>query len=167
MMAVNVFMEKKWKEVFPNSQYNGRLMDAVLQESNNINKNVVTMFGFLGFFALLMTGIGLYTLVSLNIIKKMKQIGVRKVLGASIFNIVWTINLEFIINLTISIAIGGALGYITANALMDSVWEYYLKLNFAGLSICILAMILVVAIAVGQKAFNAAALNPTEVLRNE
>ena len=164
---VNAFMGKKWKEVFPNSQYNGLRMDAVLQESNDLNKNVVTMFGFLGFFALLMTGIGLYTLVSLNIIKKMKQIGVRKVLGASIFNIVWTINLEFIINLTISIAIGGALGYMAANSLMDSVWEYYLKLNFAGLAICIMTMILVVAIAVGKKAFNAAGLNPTEVLRNE
>jgi ABC-type antimicrobial peptide transport system permease subunit len=164
---VNAFMEKKWKEVFPNSQYNGRLMDAVLQESNNINKNVVTMFGFLGFFAVLMTGIGLYTLVSLNIIKKMKQIGIRKVLGASISNIVWTINLEFIISFIISIAIGGAFGYMGANSLMDSVWEYYLRLNFAGLSICIITMILVVAIAVGQKVFNAAALNPTEVLQNE
>ena len=165
--AVNAFMEKKWKEVFPNSQYNGRLMDAVLQESNNINKNVATTFGFLGFFAVLMTGIGLYTLVSLNIINKMKQIGVRKVLGASISNIVWTINLEFIINLIISIAIGGPLGYLAANSLMDSVWEYYLRLNLVGLAICIITMILVVAIAVGKKAFNAAALNPSDVLRNE
>ena len=97
----------------------------------------------------------------------MKQIGVRKVLGASISNIVWTINLEFIINLIISIAIGGALGYISANSMMASVWEYYLELNFAGLAICIITMILVVAIAVGQKAFSAAALNPTDVLRNE
>ena len=165
--AVIAFMENKWKEVFPNSQYNGRLMDAVLQESNNINKNVVTMFGFIGFFALLMTGIGLYTLVSLNIIKKMKQIGVRKVLGASISNIVWTINLEFIIILLISIVIGGGLGYVGANSLMDSVWEYYLRLNLTGLVICVITMILVVIIAVGQKAINAAALNPTEVLRNE
>jgi ABC-type antimicrobial peptide transport system permease subunit len=164
---VNTFMEMKWKEVFPNSQYNGRLMDAVLQESNNINKNVVTMFGFLGFFAVLMTGIGLYTLVSLNIIKKMKQIGIRKVLGASIPSIVWTINLEFIISFIISIVIGGTLGYMGANSLMDSVWEYYLRLNFAGLAICIITMILVVTIAVGKKAFNAAALNPTEVLQNE
>jgi ABC-type antimicrobial peptide transport system permease subunit len=164
---VNAFMDKKWKEVFPNSQYNGRLMDAVLQESNNINKNVVTMFGFLGFFAVLMTGIGLYTLVSLNIIKKMKQIGIRKVLGASISNIVWTINLEFIISFIISLAIGGTMGYMGANSLMDSVWEYYLRLNLLGLSICIITMILVVFIVVGKKAFSAAALNPTDVLRNE
>jgi ABC-type antimicrobial peptide transport system permease subunit len=164
---VNAFMDKKWKEVFPNSQYNGRLMDAVLQESNNINKNVVTMFGFLGFFAVLMTGIGLYTLVSLNIIKKMKHIGIRKVLGASISSIVWTINLEFIISFIISLAIGGTMGYMGANSLMDSVWEYYLRLNLLGLSICIITMILVVFIVVGKKAFSAAALNPTDVLRNE
>jgi ABC-type antimicrobial peptide transport system permease subunit len=142
-------------------------MDEVLQESNNINKNVVSMFSFLGFFAVLMTGIGLYTLVSLNIIKKMKQIGIRKVLGASIPSIVWTINLELIISFIISMAIGGTLGFMGANSLMDSVWEYYLRFNYVGLTISIAAMILVVVIVVGNKAFRAAALNPAEVLHNE
>jgi putative ABC transport system permease protein len=97
----------------------------------------------------------------------MKQIGIRKLLGASISNIVWTINLEFIISFIISLAIGRTMGYMGANSLMDSVWEYYLRLNLLGLSICIITMILVVFIVVGKKAFSAAALNPTDVLRNE
>lgn len=96
--AVNEFMEKKWKEVFPNTIYNGRMIDVDLQETSEINNNIVTMFGFLACYAVLMTGIGMYTLVSLNIAKKMKEIGVRKVLGASIFNIAGVINFEFVIN---------------------------------------------------------------------
>jgi len=44
MADVNVFMEKKWKETFPNTQYNGQMIDQELQETNDINKNVVIMF---------------------------------------------------------------------------------------------------------------------------
>jgi ABC-type antimicrobial peptide transport system permease subunit len=167
MSEVNEFMEKKWKETFPNTQYNGQLIDEEMKETNDINRNVVTMFGFLGFFAALMTGIGLYTLVSLNIVKKMKEIGVRKVLGASVGNIAGVINREFIINLGVATLIGGALGYFASNSLMDSIWEYYQKLNLVSLSISVVAMVLIAFAAVGYKTFSTASLNPTKTLRDE
>jgi putative ABC transport system permease protein len=167
MAEVNTFMEKKWKETFPNTQYNGQLIDRELQETNDINKNVVIMFGFLGFFAALMTGIGLYTLVSLNIVKKMKEIGVRKVLGASVGNIATVINFEFIINLFIATILGGALGYFASDALMDSIWEYYEKLSIVSFSVSITAMILIAIFAVGYKTISTAQLNPTKTLRDE
>ena len=160
-------MEKKWKEVFPNSVYNGQWIDQELQETNDINKNIVTMFGFLGFFAALMTGIGLYTLVSLNIVKKMKEIGVRKVLGASIPNIARIINSEFVINLGIATVFGGAAGYFASDWLMDSIWEYYQKLNIMGLTISIMFMVVIAILAVGYKTITTASLNPSNVLRSE
>lgn len=167
MADVNVFMEKKWKEVFPNTQYNGQMIEQELQETNEINANVVTMFGFLGFFAALMTGIGLYTLVSLNIVKKMKEIGVRKVLGASLLNIAGVINYEFIINLGVATAIGGTLGYFGADMLMDSIWEYYLKLGVLTLTVSVIVMVLIAVLAVAYKTFSTASLSPTKTLRDE
>lgn len=167
MASVNEFMEKKWKEVFPNTLYSGQFIDRELQETNEINSNVSIMFGFLGFFAALMTGIGLFTLVSLNIEKKMKEIGVRKVLGASVANISGVINFEFIVNLGIATVIGGALGYFAADALMDSIWEYYLKLNFVTLFISITSMVVIAIMAVGYKTIYTAMLNPTKTLRDE
>ena len=125
------------------------------------------MFGFLGMFAALMTGIGLFTLVSLNIEKKMKEIGVRKVLGASVANIAGIINLEFIVNLGIATVIGGTFGYLVANWLMDSIWEYYLKLSLISLSISVVVMIAIAVLAVGQKTIYTALLNPTKTLRDE
>ena len=167
MASVNEFMEKKWKEVFPNTLYSGQWIDQELQETNEINKNVSVMFAFLGFFAALMTGIGLFTLVSLNIEKKMKEIGVRKVLGASVGNIAGVINLEFVINLGIATVLGGTLGYFAADILMDSIWEYYLKLNFITLFTSIIVMIIIAIAAVGYKTISTALLNPTKTLRDE
>ncbi len=165
--GVNEFMEKKWKEVFPNTQYNGQMIDQELQETNDINKNVVIMFGFLGFFAALMTGIGLFTLVSLNIVKKMKEIGVRKVLGASIANIAGVINFEFMINLGIATAVGGTLGYMAANWLMKSIWAYYLKMGLISLALSVIAMVMIAILSVGYKTLSTASLNPTKTLRDE
>lgn len=167
VVAVNEFMEKKWKEVFPNTLYSGQFIDRELQETNEINRNVSIMFGFLGFFAALMTAIGLYTLVSLNIVKKMKEIGVRKVLGASLTNIAGVINMEFVIILVIATLFGGALGFLGANWLMDSIWEYYLAMNFVTLAWSVLAMVLIAVAAVGYKTVATASLNPTKTLRDE
>jgi ABC-type antimicrobial peptide transport system permease subunit len=138
-----------------------------LSETNEINHNVTVMFGFLGFFAALMTGIGLFTLVSLNIEKKMKEIGVRKVLGATIANIASVINSEFIINLGIATIIGGTLGYFASEFLMKAIWTYYLTLNYTSLSLSILAMIAIAIAAVGYKTISTASLNPTKTLRDE
>ncbi len=167
MAAVNEFMEKKWKEVFPNTLYAGQWIDQQMQETNEINSNVSVMFGFLGFFAALMTGIGLFTLVTLNIEKKMKEIGVRKVLGASVGNIAGVINFEFIVNLGIATVLGGALGYFAADILMDSIWEYYLKLNFQTLFASVVVMVIIAVAAVGYKTVSTALLNPTKTLRDE
>jgi ABC-type antimicrobial peptide transport system permease subunit len=164
---VNAFMEKKWKEVFPNAQYGGQMIDQELQESNEINKNIVIMFGFLGFFGALMTAIGLYTLVSLNIVKRMKEIGVRKVLGASIANIAGVINFEFAINLMIATVVGGALGFLLTNWLMKAIWTYYLKLGVVSMALSVFAMIVIAVLAVGYKTFSTASLNPTKTLRDE
>ncbi|CAN5239655.1 ABC transporter permease [soil metagenome] len=164
---VNKFMEKKYKEIFPNSQYNGQRVDEQLQETNEINANVVLMFGFLGFFGAFMTGIGLYTLVSLNIVKKMKEIGVRKVMGASMLNLARVINFEFMVNLGIATVIGGALGYLMTEWLMDSIWEYYLKIGAVSIAISVMAMIGIAALSVGYKTFSTASLNPTKTLRDE
>jgi len=167
IVSVDEFMEKKWKEVFPNTVYNGQMIDEELQETAEINNNIVTMFGFLGFFAALMTGIGMFTLVSLNIVKKMKEIGVRKVLGASIFNIARVINFEFAVNLGIATLIGGAAGYYMADSLMDSIWEYYLKIGVVSLTVSVLAMLFIAIASVGYKTISTASLNPTKTLRDE
>lgn len=167
MASVNEFMEKKWKEVFPNTIYTGRMIDEEMKESNEINRNVSIMMGFLAFFAALMTGIGLYTLVSLTIEKKMKQIGVRKVLGASIGNIAGVINKEFVIILLIAAVLGGAAGSFAADGLMDSIWEYYLKLNFVTLFTSIASIVVIAVLAVGYKTISTAMLNPTKTLRDE
>src|SRR6478609_8969848 len=75
LIAINQFMEAKWKVIFPDKLYDGDYMDEQMVEADTVNKNLVKMFAFLGVVALILSVTGLFTLVSLNIIKKMKEIG--------------------------------------------------------------------------------------------
>jgi len=164
---VNKFMETKWKEIFPNRLYIGRFMDEEVVEANIVNTNIVKMFMFLGIVAIGLSATGLFTLVSLNIIKRMKEIGVRKVLGASLANISWAINTEFVVILIAACILGAGLGYWMAAMLMDSIWDYYQPATPAALITSVSLLLSISAVSVAAKIYNTARLNPSRVLRDE
>jgi putative ABC transport system permease protein len=167
VVATNKFMEAKWKELFPNRTYNGRFMDEEIVEANTVNNNIVTMFTFLGVVALLLSATGLFTLVSLNIIKKMKEIGVRKVLGASVSNISRVVNKEFVIILLIASVLGSLAGAWMSEMLMSSIWDYYQKATLATMVISACILFFTSFLSIGYKIYKAATLNPAHVLRDE
>jgi putative ABC transport system permease protein len=164
---VNKFMEARWKEVFPNRVYNGYMPAWDVQEATEVNVNLVRIFAFLGVIAMMLSATGLFTLVSLNIIRRMKEIGVRKVLGASVANIARIVNAEFILILVISSVLGCILGYYFTGMLMDSIWRYYLDTTALALISAVSLMFLISAATIGYKVFNAATMNPAYTLRNE
>jgi ABC-type lipoprotein release transport system permease subunit len=164
---VNSFMEKKWATVFPNRIYAGRYVNGGIVEAHTVNNNIVKMFVFLGIVALLLSATGLFTLVSLNIIKRMKEIGVRKVLGASVSNITRVINTEFVIILVIASIIGCGAGYLLVDAMMDSIWDYYEATGTLTFMISISLMFVVSALTIGSKVLSAASMNPVNTLRDE
>jgi putative ABC transport system permease protein len=164
---VNTFMEAKWKTVFPNRLYTGNYVNANLVRAYTVNNNIVKMFVFLGIVALLLSATGLFTLVSLNIIKKMKEIGVRKVLGASVANITRIINTEFMVILGIASVLGCALSYFAVDALMGSIWDYYEATGTITFVVSVSLMLAVSAITIGSKVLSAASMNPVNTLRDE
>lgn len=164
---VNAFMEKEWKQVFPNRLYNGRVINEGMVEATQVNVNIVKMFAFLGIVALLLSATGLFTLVSLNIIKKMKEIGVRKVLGASIANITRIINTQFVVMLIAASLLGSLGGYFLVPMLMSGIWKYYQATTPTALVISVGMMFLISGIAIGYKVFSAASMNPVKTLRVE
>ncbi len=167
IVDVNNYMEEKWKSIFPNRKFASRYMDDQTVEAATVNNNIVKMFIFLGIVAVLLSITGLFTLVSLNIIKKMKEIGVRKVLGASIANISRVINAEFAIILLVACALGAWGGYWMSDMLMDSIWDFYQKATANTLIISALIILITSALTVSLKTFNTARMNPVNVLRDE
>lgn len=164
---VNEFMAKKWKEVFPNRLYSPRFMNSGAIEANQVNRNILIMFLFEGGVALLLSITGLFTLVSLNIIKRMKEIGVRKVLGASIAHISRIINTQFIIIVAIACVGGVYLGMVMSDILMGSIWDHHQSPTIITAVVSCVLLILACVLSVAVKTYNTARMNPVDVLRSE
>ena len=165
--ALNKYMEGKWKEIFPNRLYNGYMFVESTKEADDVNINIVKMYTFLGVIALMLSATGLFTLVSLNIIRRTKEIGVRKVLGASVANITRIINTEFFVILLLASVVGSMLSYFAVDLLMDSIWDYYQSTTTQTFIVSITIMFVVSAAVIGYKVFAAASLNPVNTLRDE
>lgn len=167
IVAVKDLMDEKYRLVFPDELSSIEYMEDEKAESALVNNNIKIIFIFLGIVAIVLSAIGLFSLVSLNIIKRMKEIGVRKVLGASIGNIVKNISKEFVIILSIASVLGSLGGYLMADMLMASIWTYYVPIEAAAFGVSIFILFLVSGVTIGGKVIKAASINPAYTLRDE
>jgi len=167
VVSVNKFMEEAWSTVFPNRLYNGRMLNESVAQAEEVNVNIVSMFGIMGLITLLLSATGLYTLVSLNIVKRMKEIGVRKVLGASVTNITRIVNTEFVIILVLASALGSWAGYVQSDLIMGSIWRYYQSPNSITFITSVALLFIICFLAIGYKVFKVATMNPVDSLKEE
>jgi ABC-type antimicrobial peptide transport system permease subunit len=165
--AVNEFMKKQWAKVFPNKAFDSRMLVSNMHEIDNLNMSIVYMYTFLGALALILSATGLFTLVSMNIISRMKEIGVRKVLGASVLNITRIVNTEFIIILLAASVLGSWSAYKMSNIIMGSIWKYYQGVNTLTFIVSIGLVFTVSFLTIGYKVFSVATMNPVKTLRDE
>jgi ABC-type antimicrobial peptide transport system permease subunit len=165
--AVNNFMNQQWNEVFPNRLYNGYMLASVLQQATTLNMSIVYGYSFLGAIALLLSVTGLYTLVSLNMIRRMKEIGIRKIVGASVASITRTVNREFIFILLVASVLGAWAGYTWCNTILASIWRYHQEVSITTFSLAVALLVGASLVTIGYKVFSLANVNPVETLRDE
>jgi ABC-type antimicrobial peptide transport system permease subunit len=138
-----------------------------MEEGRQINKNIQEVYVFLAFIALILSAIGLYTLVSLSVIRRTKEVGVRKVVGSSILKVILTLSRPYAVMIGIASVIGLAAGHYSGLALMQSIWEVYADPTVMTYVLPLLIMFLVATLSIGWKVYEAASRNPAESLRYE
>jgi len=164
---VHDYMESQWKIVFPDVLPTVTYMDNNKAQTTQINNHIKAVFIFLGLASLILSSIGLFSLVSLNVIKRTKEIGIRKVLGASIPRIVRNLSLEFVIIISIASVLGSVSGYFLAYMMMDTIWKYHLPVEYTPFVLSVIILFGVSALTVGWRIISAASVNPAHSLRNE
>ena len=95
----------------PNSVFDGRLQEDLMQEEKDINGSIMKVNIFLAIVATLLSLIGMYNLVSLDIIRRTKEMGIRKIQGAPVPVLMFLVSRKFLIVLIIASVLGCAGGY--------------------------------------------------------
>ncbi|MCX6254450.1 MAG: ABC transporter permease [Bacteroidia bacterium] len=161
------YLSSKWKSMSSNFIYGGRLQNDLMQEGQDINDSIMKVNIFLAITATLLSLIGMYNLISLDIIRRTKEIGIRKIQGAPVPLLMFLVSRKFIIVLFIASVLGCAAGYKMSVMLLDSIWDYFIDIKIGTLllsaSILFAATILTIIFKIGKAALR----NPVDSLRYE
>jgi len=161
------FLRDTWVNMIPNYPFEGMYQEDTLEEEKAINRSIKQLYIFLAIVATILSMIGLYTLVSLSILNRTKEIGIRKVMGSPVPRIWLVLSKGFLLNLGISSVLGCVGGYYLSLILLDSIWDYWLDFN-ARIYLYSILMILVAAlVTITGKVYQSALQNPVDCLRYE
>lgn len=159
-------IEKIWGEAFPEFVFEYEFMDdkiAGFYKQENMLYNLYTCFAAIAIF---LSCLGLYGLASFMAVQRLKEVGIRKVLGASIQSIVYLFSREFILLIGIAFVIACPITWYFMHDWLQQ-YAYRTALSwwvFAGAG-CV--AMLIALVTVSFKALKAAATNPVENLRTE
>ena len=167
LTAANEAIKKAWTKVFPQQLYPGQLMEYRMVMALEHFDSVVMLYTFLGLVSIVMSISGLYSLMSLNLQKRTKELGIRKLLGASLPHLSLQASKLFLLIMGVSVLVGAALGSVMVNAMMDSVWEYYVAVNASVLSLAVGILFAIALATIGFKIRRVTKANPVDSLRYE
>ncbi len=163
----NKELEAEWNRIFPEEQYLGFLQEDVMKNVRQTNNIMLNINSFVAVTTLLISALGLYAMVFLNIQSRIKEFGVRKVLGASVGQILYLINREVIVMLLIACVGGLVLGDFIINMILDIVYAYHIETSISNFVTPILVVGVIVVVSIGYRTWQSARENPVKHLRFE
>jgi putative ABC transport system permease protein len=159
-------IQKVWDKFFPDYAYSSSFMEEHIQSFYRQEEQMSLLYKIFASLAILISCLGLYGLVSFMAVQKTKEVGIRKVLGAGISNIVFLFSKEFTWLIAVAFVIAAPLAWYFMNSWLDN-FAYRVHIGWTVFLIAILASMLVAWISVGYKALRAAVANPIKSLRTE
>jgi putative ABC transport system permease protein len=159
-------IEKHWKAIFPNAYFEAKFLDQDIQAFYDDERkltNFLTLFAAVG---ILIGCLGLFGLVSFVVTQRTKEIGVRKVLGATVASIVSLLSKDFLKLVVVAFAIAAPIGWYAMSRFLQEYkykidiewWVFALAGGLAGL---------IALLTVSVQSVKAALTNPVTSLRSE
>jgi len=161
------FLEKSWKELFPDTLYEGFYQDEIWNHFFHVNTGVCKLSCFVGLIALLISCMGLSGLISVNIVRRLKEISIRKIFGASLQNIIKLLSKNLVKIMISASLIGVPLCYFFTAGMLDSAFITRAPITATPFLIASAILIITSVLTVSSHIMKAAYLNIADNLREE
>lgn len=158
--------KKLWEAAYPKHIFDYQFLDERIREFYEGEEKMSIIISAFTSIAIVIGCIGLFGLATFMANQRTKEIGVRKVLGASIQTIIYSFSKEFIILIGISFALAAPVGWFLMNAWLEE-FSYRISLGPVIFITALISTLAIALITVGYKSFQAATANPVDSLRSE
>jgi putative ABC transport system permease protein len=156
----------EWNKFFPGNTFDYFFLDDHFNDQYNVDRRFGKVFGLFTGLALLVACMGLFGLASFTTIQRTKEIGIRKVLGASVMSIVKLLFREFATLLLTAFVIAVPIAWLTTSNWLQG-YAFRISLHWMYFAIPFIFLIAIALITVSFQSIKAAIANPVESLRSE
>ncbi|WP_448701245.1 ABC transporter permease [Mucilaginibacter sp. AW1-3] len=166
LLQTSKSIEEEWDKFFPEYAKKTAFMDDNIQNFYHQENQLSLVYKIFAGLAIFISCLGLYGLVSFMAVQKTKEVGIRKVLGAGVGNIIYLFSKEFTLLIIIAFLIAAPVAYYVMHGWLSN-FVFRIDIGVWVFVIAILASVIIAWVTVGFKAVKAALVNPVKSLRSE
>jgi len=166
MRGVLSFLETTWKDLDPVHPVDYRFYDDTIAMIVGVYQDLMKILGFLALVAIVITSLGILGVATYSVETRTKEVGIRKVLGAGVSHIIWTLSRGLLAPVALALLVALPLSWLLNRLWLQEI-AYHVDLNGFNLGAGLLLLVVLSAAMVGSQAYRLAVRNPVETLRDE
>ncbi|GAB3270251.1 ABC transporter permease [Larkinella harenae] len=159
-------IERDWTELNPDYLFRYEFLDEHIAKLYKQEEKMYNAFRLFSGIAIVIGGLGLFGLVSLITVQRTKEVGIRKVLGASVGSIVGLFSREFAGLMLIAFVVAAPLAWYGMDKWLHE-YAYHIQIGPSIFLLAILATFVLAALTISYQSLKAALVNPVKSLRSE
>jgi putative ABC transport system permease protein len=159
-------IQSTWRNFNPTEPFEYSFLDADFQKNYEAENHLAAIVGYFTAVAIIISCLGLFGLASFSAEQRIKEIGVRKVLGASVTSIVTLLSKDFLKLVGIAILIASPLAWWAMNKWLLN-FAYRINVSWLVFIITAFTALFIALLTISFQAIRAAIANPVKSLRTE
>jgi len=167
MPATMAKIESVWKKIDRFHPFSAEFYDQSIADAYSEFSIMIRIIGFLSLLAISIASMGLFGMVVFTTETRLKEIGIRKVMGASFGNLIYLLSRNFFLLLSIAAVIALPVTYLFFKHVVLTHFPYHTPVQLIELSAGLFTVFLIAIIMIGSQTMKAAGTNPVEVLKSE
>ncbi len=160
------FLKAQWGDIAPNTPFDYFFLDDDYEKLHREEQQIGRLFGLFSLLAILVASLGLFGLASFSAQRRVKEIGIRKVLGASVSTVVLLMSREFVLLVGLANLIAWPVAYYAMNAWLRN-FAYRIDLDVWPFVMGGFLAFFIALTTVSHRAWRTACTNPVDALRYE
>jgi putative ABC transport system permease protein len=159
-------LQQRWNTLRPNDDWEAAFLTDSIAELYEAEDKLFRVFTAFAILTILLTVMGLYGLAYFTARQRTREIGIRRVMGASLMDIVRRLNTEFVVLLGLAVLVAFPLAFYGIGRWLES-FAYHTDISPALYAAALLITLLVTVLTVSVQAYRAAVADPVKALRYE